>query len=437
MVTIVTVLIFLGAFAVIYRDMAPEYAVALVAATAIFAVGTASGGFTPRMALESVYFETLALIFGMSAVSALLARSGVFAYLAAETAEHSKGNGWWVLVMMSLVAYGMSLFTNSLVTMAVILPITLAIARQVTLNPVPLIVSEIVASNLGGASTMIGDFPNMIIASAGGLHFNDFIGGMMAPCLVLMAVSLVFFEGKLRDWRSRPQMLSSAMADDAEIGHHKIDSVLLRSGLIILAIALLAFLFGSSYNLRPGWVAFVAGVIALAIGRFDEKEIFAACGGKDILFFIGLFVMVGGLTAAGVLDWMVWAIEFISGDGPILKTLALMWVAAGITLFVGGSTATAFFVPVAASLQGGVDHQASWWALSLGVLAGSTGTLSGATPGSLALSHFDQFLKRHPEIGAFIPEGRGLSYREYWRWGAPLMMIFLGFSTFYIIAIAG
>lgn len=433
MTGILSILVFIAVFAAMFREIVVGHVAVLAGAAAMLLIGTVNGHFTPQMAVNSIYFETLALIFGMSAMSSLIARSGLFVRLAEGTAEHSLGNGWWILVMMSLVTYAIALVTNNIATMVVILPITLNICRRVGLNPVPLIVAEIIAANLGGASTMIGDFPNMIIASAGVLHFNDFIAGMMVPCLVLLALTLTFFEYRLPDWRGARRKAIPPANDDLGFDHLTIDGPLLRKGLFIFGIALIGFVLAGAIDVRPGWIAFVAGLAALVFGRFSEDEIFQSCGGNDILFFVGLFVMVGGLTAAGVLDWCLWAIEGIGGSSPMLRTVVFLWVVAGLTLFIGGSTSAALFAPVAATLLTDTDQQTAWWALSLGILAGSSGALSGATAGSLAVSHYERFVKRFPEILKMIPDGRGLGHREYVRWGGPIMVVFLGFSSLYIV----
>ncbi|CAA6606534.1 Magnetosome protein MamN [Rhodospirillaceae bacterium LM-1] len=435
MAGILSVLVFIAVFAAMFREVVAGHVAVLAGAAAFLLIGSLSGGYTPQMAINSIYFETLALIFGMSAMSALIAKSGLFVHLAEGMAEHSLGNGWWVLVMMSLVTYAIALVTNNIATMVIILPITLNICRRVELNPVPLIIVEIVAANLGGASTMIGDFPNMIIASAGVLHFNDFISGMMVPCLVLLALTLVFFEYRLPNWRSKPKPIISR-ADDSDhiFGHPIIDQNLLRKGLFIFGLALAGFVLAGTIDVRPGWIAFVAGLAALVFGGFKEDDIFQACGGHDILFFVGLFVMVGGLTAVGVLDWCVFAIDWLGGSSTVFRTLVFLWLVAGLTAFIGGSTSAALFAPIAASLVTATDPQTAWWALSLGILAGSSGALSGATAGSLAVSHYERFIKRHPEILKMIPAGQGLGHREYARWGMPIMVLFLCFSTLYIVS---
>jgi Na+/H+ antiporter NhaD/arsenite permease-like protein len=437
MVAALTILVFLGTFAVLYRGSERGHIVVLSGAALVMAIGTLGGSYSMRMVLDSIYFETLALIFGMSALSSLLARSGVFVYLAAATAGRSQGSAMWVLVMMALVTYAIALITNSLATMAVVVPVTLSVCYRIGLNPVPVMVSEIIAANLGGASTMIGDFPNMILATAGQLHFNDFIAGMMAPCLVLLAVSLLYFEIKLAGWSVSPGAAHPDWQASDDLRAPDVNLRLLRSGLAIFAVTVAALMLAGRVDLRPGWVAFVGGLAAMLLGRFKDDEIFPACGGQDILFFIGLFVMVGALKSVGVLDWLVDWLEGTTAGHSAVRAVLLLWMAAGITLFVGGGTTAAVFAPVAATLQLDGYGDASWWALALGIMAGSSGALSGTTAGALVINQYAWFIKQHPGLTAAIPGGHAFSHGEYMRWGMPLMLIFLGLSTLYVMMAAG
>ena len=437
MVALITVLVFVATFAALYQRSEGSHRVVLAGAAGLMAIGALSGRYTFSMAVDAVYFETLALIFGMSAISSLLSRSGIFLALAAGTAERSQGNGRWVLVMMALVTYAISLASNSLVTVAVVVPVTLTVCFRMALNPVPVIIAEIIAANLGGASTMIGDFPNMILASAGRLHFLDFIGGMMPACLVLLAATLLFFEHRLGDWKMARIPVDASWIQNEKLRQFEVDRRLLRTGLITFAATVAGLMLAGMVNLRPGWVAFAAGLVALALGRFKDDEFFAACGGTDILFFGGLFVMVGALEAVGVLDWAVGWLEALTTSHDHVRAILLMWTAAGLTIFVGGGTSAALFAPMAASLRLDGDGQAAWWALALGFMAGSCAALPGATAGALAMNQYNGFLKRHPDLASAAAVGIQFTHREYVRWGMPLMGIFLGLSTLYIAVLAG
>jgi Na+/H+ antiporter NhaD/arsenite permease-like protein len=164
--------------------------------------------------------------------------------------------------------------------------------------------------------------------------------------------------------------------------------------------------------------------------------VFNACGGGDILFFAGLFVMVGGLNAAGVLDWFALLIEKAGQGNNAYELLALMWMAGFTTIFLNAGPSTAFFIPVASQMSYYIPGHSVWWALSLGVLAGSSAALTGATAGLVASSQLDKAIKEFPEMASYIPSGRALDFKEFLRWGFPIMIVFLTLSTFYILLIA-
>nr|CAX83794.1 MamN protein (Magnetosome protein MamN) [uncultured bacterium] len=434
----VTTLVFVIVFALIDRGTVDRLVGVLSGAAVIGAFGLVADFFSVRMIAEAIYFETLALIFGMSAISAILARSGFFSLVAVRVVAHAQGNGWWVLVLFSLITYGFSLAVNNLATMVIVAPVTLVICRQMKLNPVPLLIAEIIASNLGGASTMIGDFPNMIISSAGELRFLDFIGGMMVPCLILLAAMLGYFEWRRGEIDGTSKASAGDWYDGMALVEPKTDPRLMKVGLSILGLALAGFILADAIGLRPGWIAMAAGMAALTMISGDrERDWFTACGGQDILFFMGLFVMVGGLVASGALEAVHWLIDTIGGGSKIPIMLVLMWFAAVLTIFLNAGAATAFLVPIAKGFHFGMaDSSVVWWALSLGVLAGSSAALTGATAGPVTATFLERFVKAHPEMKEFMSPEAGLDFRGYFRWGLPIMVLFLGLSSLYIIIVA-
>ena len=417
----VTILVFVIVFAQIYFGTLDRRIAVLLGAGTIFVYGLMAGFMTPRMVIDSIYFEVLALVFGMSAISMLLARSGLFSLIAKRTVTRAMGNGWWVMVSLSLVTYSLSLAVNNMATMVVILPVTLTVCLQMKLNPAPLLIAEIIASNLGGASTMVGDFPNMIISSVGSLHFIDFIGGMMAPCVMLLAVMLCYFQVHRAKFDPESSSSGAKIKLTPDFEEPVVDRRLMNIGLTILSMVLVGFLFTEVIGLRPGWIAVTAGAFVLIFaGRGWETDWFTACGGQDILFFVGLFIMVGGLVAAGTLDGVLWFIENISGGNSLPMMLVLMWVAAVSTIFLNAGAATAFFIPVATNLNEVLADPTVYWALSLGVLAGSSAALTGATAGPVASSHLDRFVKDHPEMRNYMTTGAQLDFLGYLRWGIPI-----------------
>lgn len=429
------VVLFVAVFAMVYTGRVDRRLAMMVGAGLFLVLGAVADGFyTPRMALDAIYFDTLILLFGMSLISDTLARSGLFTVLAERAALYALGSGWLILVIFSLLTYLVSCFVNNLAAMVVVLPVTLEQCRLARVNPVPILMAEVVASNLGGASTLIGDFPNMIIASAAHLHFMDFLGGMMVPCLILLAAMLLFFQsrrlplgiGMGPDPAYRPGTLLTAQVTDP---------YLYRLGLVVLLLALLGFLVAKSLGISPASVALVAGAVVLVGGKFAKESLWEAMNGGDILFFLGLFVMVGGLRAAGVLDGVTWLITTLGGGRSGVELLLLLVLAGGVTLFLNAGPSAAFFVPVAADMSHYIPGPVVWWALSLGVLAGSSASLTGATAGSLSVTCLERYLARFPEMRASLVPAQGLDPQTFLRQGLPIMALFLSISALYLLLV--
>lgn len=428
-------LLFSAVFTGVYTRIVDRRVAMLGGAVLFLFLGGSMGFYTLSMALDAIYFDTLILLFGMSLVSATLARSGFFEVLAERAVIYSMGSAWLTLVIFSLLTYFVSLFANNLAAMVVILPVTLEHCRVARINPVPLVIAEVVASNLGGASTMVGDFPNMIIASASKLHFFDFVSGMMVPCLLLLAAMLLFFQWRRSslgvavrpDPGYRPGTLRTAQITDPYLH---------RLGLSVFLLALVGFLASERLGIRPATVALVAGLLLLVLGKFSKEDIFSAINGGDILFFFGLFIIVGSLHAAGVLDGVTWLITTLGAGHVRLELLLLMVIAGVVTLFLNAGPSTAFFIPVAGDMSAYIPGPIVWWALSLGVLAGSSAALTGATAGSVAVTYLERQVERYPEMRAFLVPAQGLDAREFLRQGLPIMVVFMCVSAVYILLAA-
>jgi Na+/H+ antiporter NhaD/arsenite permease-like protein len=443
LIPLLAVLLFIAIFWLMFLGKHDRRIVVLAGGAIFVLFGMLLDFYSLKMVWQSIYFETLALIFGLTLISSTLAKSGYFQVLAEKVALYSRGDGWLILVLFSLITYFFSLFVNNLAAMVVILPVTLNLCKRAGINPVPVVIAQIIASNLGGASTMIGDFPNMIISAAGGLHFLDFIGGMMVPTLILLAVTLLYFQSRRDEIYSNSKLKKNVgdksvdlLSNSGILAEIKVDRSLLRIGTVALFVTLGGFLLAELLEISPAIIALLVGIMLLAVAGFRTKELFVVTGSGDILFFVGLFVMVGGLQAAGVLDSVSWLINQVSGGKPLFELLALLWIAGLVTPFMNAGPATAFFIPVADELSGFIPGDAVWWALSLGVLAGSSASLTGATAGSLAASQMDEHIKQNSEVLNNIPQNRRLDFREYNRWGRPIMGLFLGISSLYIILIS-
>ncbi|MBF0212564.1 MAG: hypothetical protein HQM00_03245 [Magnetococcales bacterium] len=392
-------------------------------------------------AFEAIYFDSLALLFGMSLISNVLYRSGLFHDLAFRAVRYSQGNRLLILTILILATYAASLCFNNLSVMVIVLPLTLVLCQSLAMPAAPLVAAELIASNLGGASTLVGDFPNMIIGSVARLHFDDFIGGMMVPCLVLLAVLLVHFQkyasgsaSKGLDMDAIHQALAQLSPQHTSADKIVVDSYLFKVGGWGFILSLLGFFLAKPLGILPAMISLLAGLAMLFWGRIPREGFFSAMSGGDLLFFLGLFVMVGGLQAAGVLELFHAVIVTLGGNQTTTTLVVLMWLAGIVTPLFNAGPTTALLIPVVKGMSGDFSGDAIWWALSLGVLAGSSATLSGATAGPVVASTMARYAREMSRDRPMV--GEVLDFHGYLQWGIPVSLLFLMLSTVYITFIA-
>ncbi|MBF0283527.1 MAG: hypothetical protein HQL51_03615 [Magnetococcales bacterium] len=453
----IALLIFFAAFALLHWGKVERLIVMLVSCAAMLFFGWILEFYSPVMAVRAISFDSLALIFGMSMITDVLGRSGYFSVLAGKIGDYVHHNEQLAVVLLILMTYTVSLVANNLTALMIVLPVALPLCRAQGVPTTPVLVAITVAANLGGASSMIGDFPNIIIAGSAHLHLKDFVSGMMAPCLILLAFTLLFFasrhsferhEKRMGHWDRRELFRDIQQVWADRLGKVRIsepevvplvDHGLHQLGRAVLVLALIGYFLADGWHWRPAWIAFASGAVLLLFGRVRSESLLSAMGMMDIAFFAGLFILVGGVQTAGVLDWVGWLIENLSMGSNVGRLLALMWCACLLTPFLNAGPATAFLIPIAKSMIVimPTTGNAVWWALSLGILAGSSAFLSGSTTASMAVGQLNGYLGRHPEMHLAHGPSSALTSKEYARWGMPIMFLFLAFSSVYLMIIGG
>jgi Na+/H+ antiporter NhaD/arsenite permease-like protein len=428
----VTLLLLAVVFTLLYATSLDRVTVVGCGAVLSIILGTGLGFYDQQSAFGAIRMGTLALLLGMGLITVALEETGAFAIVARKVGELSRGDWSRMMVLLCVATYLLSMFVNNLTTILVILPLTLSLARDLGFDPRPFVIGEIVSSNLGGASSMIGDFPNMLIASETTLQFHDFLLYMMPPCLVLLAITVWLLR------RMRPNALSERgggrrPATEATTGTEAPPLVRgkMKPALAVLAVVIVAFFLCGTVGVRPATVALGGGFTILLLWNRAVPRLLGKAGFGDILFFAGLFVLVGCAQAAGLLDTIATWIVGVSGGGLVQLALVLMWVAAIVTTFLNAGPTTALFAPIVTGLGVSAPNGLLWWALSLGVCAGSSATITGATAGPVALTKLEEFVKG---LGTRVGSEpvTALSFVDYAKVGVPLMFVFLLVSSVYI-----
>jgi Na+/H+ antiporter NhaD/arsenite permease-like protein len=425
---------------------------ALGAIAAVF-IGDRTGFYTVRQALSALTqnFDVLAVLAGMNLVTAPLALGGWFDHLGRKVAGAARGDPWLIMVWFCTLTYAISLWVNNLTTMMILAPMVITLSRRLGFDAKPYLIGMVVASNLGGASTMVGAFPNVLIASKAGLGFDSFIYRMLPVCLILLLVLLAYMRlTQYRLWtqalpaqkasarrygalfseagrpRGRTALLGSIARGEGSgalpAGRMDLDTV--RRGIVVLALVLAGFFACGRIGCKPAYVALAGGLAAIAWCGPSPERVIQELSLRNLLFFAALFVLVGAAKASGVLESVGSLVTVLSCGNGLARCLLLMWLAAAATAFLNAGPSTALFLPLALSWEPATTHHLLCWSLSLGVLAGSSATLTGATAGSLVSA----MLSREPGQ----PAPARLGFAEYARCGAPLALIFLLISSVYV-----
>jgi Na+/H+ antiporter NhaD/arsenite permease-like protein/S1-C subfamily serine protease len=419
-----------------------------------------SGWEALRSKIDVIYF-----IVGMSILTIVLNEGGLFDYLAKKIVLITKGNKWKIMLSFCLLTYVCSLFVNNLVTIMVLIPMIFSLSRYLNFDPKSYIIGMIIASNLGGASTMVGDFPNMLIGTEAGIAFIKFISYMMPVCLIELFILMIYIQATqkglflkrekksgLNVYKELPQLggKKSSPKSDKENLFYRIeqrlraglrDPEIVKRGLIILGVIVIGFFVSDFIRISPAIIALIGGLAALFFCKVKIETILERLNYKDIFFFSGLFILVGAAEASGLLNLFGETIVHLSFGNVLIRCLLLMWLAAGITAFLNAGPATALFLPLVLSFGMSAPHYLYFWALSLGVLAGSSATLTGATAGSVSSNMLDEFLnmQKVKKVNGLkdksLPFTSALSFREYSRIGIPVALIFLVVSSVYITLI--
>ena len=392
-----------------------------------------SGVLSQDEAIRGIDFNTIALLTGMMVLVAIARRCGMFEYLAVWSAKQCRAQPWAILAMLSIVTAIVSALLDNVTTVLLIAPVTLAITRHLETPPYPFLFAEVFASNIGGTATLIGDPPNIIIGSAAQLSFNDFVVNLTPVIIVVMAAQLVATHVIWgRKMRASPASRDRVMALDMR--GLITDPKLMRSSLLVIGGVIAAFVFAAPLHLQPGTIALLGAAVLMLLHNLEhhrdrEKqtlrvtETFNEVDWITIFFFLGLFVIVHGIDAAGVLDLAAQHLITATRGDPAATAVAILWGSAILSAVVDNIPFVAAMIPLirelAPHLGGAEQIMPLWWALSLGACLGGNGTLIGASA-NLAV--------------AGIAERNGVDFRftTYTKHAFGLMLIGVGISNVYL-----
>lgn len=388
-------------------------------------------------ALGAINFNLLMFIVGMNFIMAILQESLFFENIAGRIAIKSNGQKLTLFVLFCLLTFVLAAFLDNIAVILVVVPLTLRLAKGLHFDPKPFVIAVIISSNLGGAATMIGDIPNLLIALSTKLRFMDFVIYEAPACILMLGAMFAYMWFSHRTFFVTP-VTKEDIDDSSEFDNFKwikpvTNPRAVTQALVILGIVTVGIIFAAQL---AGIITFVGGLIILFIGGIPRKNILKHAGWGDVVFFTALFVIVGAFEASGVLYYIAHEVLLQWTGGNILgMAIMVLGISAIITAFMNAGPTTAMFIPMIIHLGIQAPNNLIWWALSLGVLCGSSASLYGATGGPLASSILSKYWKKRlkhdeePLPGNF---SKILDMREYLVTGIPIGGIFLAISIGYI-----
>ena len=383
----VSTALLLMTYAVIMSEKVNRAVVALLGAGLMICLGVIN----QEAAIRGVDFNTIALLTGMMIIVNITRKSGVFQYVAFWAAKRAEGVPWKLMIMLSVVTAVLSALLDNVTTVLLVTPVTLLVARELEVSPYPFLFAEIFASNIGGTSTLIGDPPNILIGSATGLSFNDFVVNLAPVVVVIMAAQLLATHLL---WGRKLQ--TSAEAQQRVMAYRPVDAItdprLLIHALAVLGAVLVGFVTARATGLEPGTVAMfgAAALMYLFIRRHGAEEqahhvneVFGEVEWITIFFFVGLFMVVAGVEHAGLLDKLAAGLVDVTDGDRTVTALVILWASAILSAIIDNIPFVATMIPMiknmAPSMGGAAAVEPLWWALSLGACLGGNGTLVGAS----------------------------------------------------------
>lgn len=402
---ILSILIFLISLGLIFSEKINRTIVGIAGAVLIVGLGKLIGFYSESQALDTVDFNTLGLLLGMMILVALLEPTGFFEYLAVRAARLSKGHPVRLVVLLGAVTTLLSMFLDNVTTIVLIAPVTILICEILGITPAPFLITEALLSNTGGVATLIGDPPNILIGSAAGFSFNDFLVHSL-PIVVIVWLTALFLLLFLfrHELAIRPRNMKAVMRlIPAEALNDRITALKV---LIVLGTTILFFFVSHPLHISPAFVALSGAGAALVWIRPEMKKMFEHIEWSVLIFFGALFIMVGGLEAAGVLHSIVNVLSRASSIPPVLFGVIVIWVVAGLSAIVDNIPITIAMIPVIQGLgAAGMDIGPLWWALAFGAGFGGNGTIIGSTANIVIVTLSE---KTHTPITAKLWNKRGL-----------------------------
>lgn len=382
---IIAITIFAVTLVAMFTEVFHRVVVTALGASIMVGAGHLFDFYDEEIAIDAVEFETLGLLMGMMIIVVLLQHTGFFEYVAIRVAQYSDGDVARLLLLLGISTSILSMFLDNVTTVVLMAPVVILIADVLGVSPIPLLISQAIFSNTGGMATMVGDPPNILIGAASGLTFNDFVT-RMAPIVFVVwllsyAILRFLFRNDLPDCDDREALLGIDARSKLK------DPKSARRVLIVLAGIVVMFFLESTLGIPPAYSAMTGAAVALAWTHDNIHTVLEEVEWDVLLFFVSLFVMVGGLEQAGVMESIADSIKSLEDVSLVTMGLVIMWAMVILSALVDNVPITVAVIPIVLELEReGINVVPLWWAIALGAGLGGNATPIGSTANVVVIS---------------------------------------------------
>lgn len=413
---IIAVAVFLIVILLIITERVHRTAAAMAGAVVLILTGVMSAD----KALSYIDFNTIGVLVGMMIFVAIVRQSGMFEYIAVRAAKAVHGDPWKIMVAFTLITAVLSAILDNVTTVLLVGPMSIAIARMLKIDPVPFLMGQILASNVGGTATLIGDPPNIMIGSAAHLSFMDFLDNTGFAVLFILVV-LILLMKIVYEKKIELGTVDTGAIEKLDPSKSITNRALMRKGIIVLICVIIGFMFHDKLGIESSIIALTAAAVMLVIGREDVDQAIQDVEWTTILFFMSLFVVVGGLTETGIIKELASKIIDATDGHPMVTMLVLLWASALLSSILDNIPFVATLIPLILAMQAdGMDVTSFWWAISLGACLGGNGTMIGASA-NVVLSDIS------------TKHGYPITFKSYLKVGMPFMLLSIVISTVFLV----
>ncbi|HUS82810.1 MAG TPA: ArsB/NhaD family transporter [Dehalococcoidia bacterium] len=380
-------------------------------------------GFDQAAAFSSIDFNVIFLLMGMMIQVSVLSRTGVFEWLATHAAAMAHGSPVRILIALSLATAVLSAVLDNVTTVVLIAPVTISVASALRMRATPLLISEAIASNIGGSATLIGDPPNIVIGSAADLGFLSFLTNV-APIIVLILIIYLLAAPRLFSLHRYETRLRRERVEQMEEKTVIRDPALLRLSCGILALTIVGFGLHSALGYQPATVALLGAALILLLSRQNVQNVLLDVEWSTLLFFVGLFIVIGGTESVGILSDVGERVNDMTNGNVSAASIGILWFSAFASGIVDNIPYTTAMLPVVREVGtsvggGGGPGDVLWWSLSLGACLGGNLTLIAASANVLVANLAGR-------------KGQRIGFWEFFRYGAPVTVLSVAVSAVYL-----